>query len=413
MFDVQQQKSPSPVLALASSSTSMDSDLIFSMSPDTPSPLHHHQPLPFRLSSQNRLLKRTSASSTIPMYYNGPGTLTRTRQRRVQDSHPDGSPLPALPKRLPSSSSCAAAAIEASQKKNGGVKKNARGASGNGCDFMYSLPRSFTPHPLLKRAVPSPATIRPSVSTQTTQAHTPQKTMRQKEITPTSTRVSRSSTTPRPRTHSNVDVTSTTTISTTTNTRMYRQAYPSPPTSPSPSPSYVSSLPSFFTLIAIRWLFRFIVFLLFMPFFPPFFLFAFLNFFSLFYFYLFFGYFFLFSWNFLMIRRATEFVPRGGPTLPNNHKSSKCAIKEEIIPRGAFVPPTPSGGSFAPFALEFVYEKSCRTLLLHEHPSPFFPVFLSSLTFFFFYAFPGGFCHVHCFSRSLLFDVSSLIYHSI
>ena len=264
MFDVQQQKSSSPVLALASSSTSMDSDLIFSMSPDTPSPLHHHQPLPFRLSSQNRLLKRTSASSTIPMYYNGPGTLTRTRQRRVQDSHPDGSPLPALPKRLPSSSSsCAAAATEASQKKNGGVKKNARGASGNGCDFMYSLPRSFTPHPLLKRAVPSPATIRPSVSTQTTQAHTPQKTMRQKEITPTSTRVSRSSTTPKPRTHSNVDVTSTTTISTTTNTRMYRQAYPSPPTSPSPSPSYVSSLPSFFTLIAIRLLFRFIVFFFF------------------------------------------------------------------------------------------------------------------------------------------------------
>ena len=45
------------------------------------------------------------------------------------------------------------------------------------------------------------------------------------------------------------------------------------------------------------------------------------------------------------------------------------------------MPPTPSGGSFAPFALEFVYEKSCRTLLLHEHPSPFFPVFLSSHLF--------------------------------
>lgn len=108
---------------------------------------------------------------------------------------------------------------------------------------MYSLPRSFTPHPLLKRAAPSPATIRPSVSTQTTtQAHTPPKMTRQKEITtPTSTRVSRSSTTPKPSTHSNVDVTSTTTTSTTTNTRMYRQAYPLPPTSPSSFSTNISS----------------------------------------------------------------------------------------------------------------------------------------------------------------------------
>ena len=244
-FEQQRSSSLSSSHVSASISPSTDSDLIFSMSPLTPSPIS--SPLP-----QNRLLKRTSASSTIiptaaaTMYYGSGGGSGGTARSRVRESHSDGSPLPALPKRLfPPSTP---------KNSNSSMRKDTRGSE-NECDFMYSLPRSFTPHPLLKRA----ATVRPSVSISTqTQAQvhnappssSSQKTLKgakpiQKETTSTPTRLSRSSTTPKPRgSHSSAAVTA------NTNIRMYREAYPSPPTSPSPSPpSYVFFLtffPSFF-----------------------------------------------------------------------------------------------------------------------------------------------------------------------
>lgn len=238
-FQQQRSSSLSPSHLSASISPSADSDLIFSMSPLTPSPIS--SPLP-----QNRLLKRTSASSTIiptttatTTTGSGGGSGTTARSQ-VRESHRDDSPLPALPKRLVPPST--------PKNSNSSTRKDMRGSE-NECDFMYSLPRSFTPHPLLKRA----ATVRPSVSISTqTQAHnassySSSKTVKgakpiQKETTPTPTRLSRTSTTPKPRgTRSNTAVTANTNTNTnSSNTRMYREAYPSPPPSPSPSPPYVS-----------------------------------------------------------------------------------------------------------------------------------------------------------------------------
>jgi hypothetical protein len=252
-FQQQRSSSLSPSHISASISPSTDSDLIFSMSPFTSSPISSPPP-------QNRSLKRTSASSTIiptaaaaaAMHY-GSGGGSGASRSRVRESHPEDSPLPAVPKRL----------LPPSTPKNfnSSTRKDTKGSE-NGCDFMYSLPRSFTPHPLLKRA----ATVRPSVSISTqTQAHdassySSSKTRKgakpiQKETTPTPTRVSRSSTTPKPRgTRSNTAVTANTNIN-PSNSRIYREAYPSPPTSPSPSPSppwYVSlSFLTFFPLFSV------------------------------------------------------------------------------------------------------------------------------------------------------------------